>query len=386
MVMTTKDNTLNVSDAAARSAIILSAKKEIHVIMSVFDTAAQWSDTHKGCGAPHQSPINLSRSFALSCDRLCEWKVDQVAVQEGIIVDAASSLGGLKLTGFTSGTPTATFNGEGYTCKALVLFSTSQHSIEGVFGEAELVAYFTNPKGLIVCMSVMVRSVPGDTPSSKFFNAFVPYVDSDGQQIKLGDSWMLSDVIPETPSYYVYEGTAVWPNCTPDVTWVVYSNTVTMDPSDYARLASRMKPARRPIQEVGDRQVFFNDAEGETSPAFAKKDGKVYMRCRRIPKEGGEPDKKVVVQKGGLQDKVTKNEEDSQKIKLSNKMFDMQEQYKQIGGLWGVLVLLTLVIITGVLFFSSTGMNLSQAMFNLLMIIPDKVHTFARLFWPFQVF
>jgi hypothetical protein len=148
-----------------------------------------------------------------------------------------------------------------------------------------------------------------------------------------------------------------------------------------------MKPARRPIQEVGDRQVFFNDAEGETSPAFAKKDGKVYMRCRRIPKEGGgdEPDKKVVVQKGGLQDKVTKNEEDSQKIKLSNKMFNLKEQYDQIGGLWGVLVLITLVAITGVLFFTSTGSNLSQAIFNLLMIIPDKIHTFARLFWPFQV-
>ncbi|NBR61698.1 MAG: hypothetical protein EBT86_08630 [Actinobacteria bacterium] len=197
---------------------------------SVFDNVTDWPDVYKACGAPHQSPVNLSRTFALPCDRLCEWKVDEVSIQEAQVSNDVGKSGALMLSAFSTGTPTAKFNGEGYTCQSIYLYSSGQHSVENIFGEAELVAYFTNPKGFIICMSVMVRSVPGDTPSSRFFSTFVPYIDAD-QRINLGNNWMLTDVIPETPSFYVYEGTTIWPNCTPDVTWIVYSNSVSMDPS-----------------------------------------------------------------------------------------------------------------------------------------------------------
>jgi len=30
-----------------------------------------------------------------------------------------------------------------------------------------------------------------------------------------------------------------------------------MDPSDYAKLAKSVKPARRPLEEVADREVMF---------------------------------------------------------------------------------------------------------------------------------
>lgn len=344
--------------------------------MSVFDNVNDWPDIYKACGAPHQSPVNLSRTFALPCDRLCEWKIDEVAIQEATILDSAQDSGGLEIQNFSTGTPTAKFNGEGYTCQSIVIYSSSQHSIENVFGEAELVAYFTNPKGYIICMSVLVRSAPGDTPSTRFFNSFVPYADSNGQRINLGNNWMLSDVIPETPSYYVYEGTTLTPNCTPDVTWIVYSNTVTMDPSDYAKLASRIPQKRRPLQEVGDRQVYFNDGEGAVNPAYAKKDGKIYMRCRKILKDKDIQNSQTSVKKSGLIEKVNEEQKLQMSLQATNTQFSAIEQYEKIGGIWGIILLLSVLYVSYYLFFSGSGQEVVQSGFRYILFVPIALRTF----------
>jgi len=336
--------------------------------MSIFDSAHDWPDKFKACGAPHQSPINLSQSFAVPCDRLCEWKVDDVSVG-GAHIDHVPEMGGLSVTSFSSGTPTATFNGEGYTCKSMVLYSTAQHSLDSVFGEAELVAEFTHPSGKQVNMSVIVRTSPGDTPSAKFFNAFVPYSDA-GQEVNLGNSWSLMDVVPDTPAYYVYTGTNITPPCEPDVIWVVYSNTVTMDPSDYAKLAKNVKPARRPLEEVGDREVTFFDAQGVSTP----RDGKLYLKCRR-PGGAVKKEETPAIQKGGLQDAVDKQANESTTKTRNNFRQAAADQYASMGGLWGVLEVITLLIVAGLLFFTEAGKKVGGLYFTIVFFLPNLVRS-----------
>uniref|UniRef100_A0A6C0K6H8 carbonic anhydrase n=1 Tax=viral metagenome TaxID=1070528 RepID=A0A6C0K6H8_9ZZZZ len=341
--------------------------------MSIFDSAQDWPDKYKACGAPHQSPINLSQSFALPCDRLCEWKVDDVSVGSAQVrPEAVSGLAsGLGLSDFSNGTPTASFNGEGYTCKKMILYATAQHSLETVFGEAELVATFTHPSGKTVNMSVIVRTSPGDTASAKFFNAFVPYSDS-AQEVNLGNSWSLQDVVPDTPAYYVYRGTNLVPPCEPDVIWIVYSNTVTMDPSDYAKLAKNVKPARRPLEEVGDRQVMFYDAQGVSTP----RDGKLYLKCRR-PGGAGKKEEQTerMVQPGGLQDEVDKQESESSTKRRNNFRQAAADQYNSMGGIWGILEVLTLLVIAGLLFFTESGKKIGGLYFTIVFFIPNLIRS-----------
>ena len=347
---------------------------------SIFDSSRKWPDEYKACGAPHQSPINLSQSFALPCDRLCEWSVDDTAVGTAYVSNDQARIGGLVLSGFQNGKPTAKFNGDGYTCDAMVLFSTSQHSLESVFGEGELVCMFSHPGGKIICMSVILRSTPGDTPSSKFFNAFVPYVDQ-GSAVTLPKSWTIRDVIPDTPSYYIYTGTTVWPACQPNVTWIVYSNTVTIDPSDYAKLVRSVKPARRPLEQVADRKVTFYDAEaqGVTTP----RDGKLYMRCRRSGKKKdeagqGSPNKQVV-KAGGLEDATTEEQNAANQLALNNASAAATAAYESLGGIYGVLSVLVLVAASGGLFFTSTGKQLGATAFVIAFIIPHYIR--AAVMW-----
>ena len=338
---------------------------------SIFDSARQWPDKYKACGAPHQSPVNLSQSFADPCERLCEWTVDDTAVGMASVANNQGSLGGLLLSGFQNGKPTARFNGDGYSCEGMILYSTSQHSLEGVFGEGELVCYFTHPGGKIVCMSVIIRSAPGETASSKFFNAFVPYVDQ-GTTITLPQTWSLQDVIPDTPSYYIYTGTTIWPQCNPNVTWIVYSNTVSMDPSDYARLVKSVKPARRPLEEVADRVVTFYDAKshGVTTP----RDGKLYMRCRRAGKQREEnPNKAEPVKKGGMDEAKDEKTSAEQERMINNAVASATASYESMGGIYGVLTVLVLVLVSGGLFFTSMGKQVAAVAFVIAFIIPHYI-------------
>lgn len=348
---------------------------------SIFDSSRKWPDEYKACGAPHQSPINLSQSFALPCDRLCEWSVDDTAVGTAYVSNAQARVGGLVLSGFQNGKPTAKFNGDGYTCDAMVLFSTSQHSLESVFGEGELVCMFSHPGGKIICMSVILRSTPGDTPSSKFFNAFVPYVDQ-GSAVTLPKSWTIRDVIPDTPSYYIYTGTTVWPACQPNVTWIVYSNTVSIDPSDYSKLVRSIKPARRPLEQVADRKVTFYDAQshGVSTP----RDGKLYMRCRRAgQKKDAEEEQgsanKPVVKVGGLEDATSEEEKASNQMALNNASAAATAAYESMGGIYGVLTVLVLVAASGGLFFTSTGKQLGATAFVIAFIVPHYIR--AAVMW-----
>ena len=140
--------------------------------MSIFGSAETWAENSKACGAPHQSPVNLSRSFALPCDRLCELVVDKVAVPQATAIIKSDV--GMTLE-FGDVKPTVKFNGEGYTARTAYLFHPAQHTVEDVRAEAEFVVLLDNPKGYSLALSIPVRTAPGETPSVSFFSSFVPY-------------------------------------------------------------------------------------------------------------------------------------------------------------------------------------------------------------------
>jgi len=343
--------------------------------MSIWKDAADWPNTTKACGAPHQSPVNLSRSFALPCDRLCELQIDSVAISQAS-AQINSDTGAIELT-FGSVKPTAKFNGEGYTCHKAFLFTPGQHTVENIRAEAEFIALFDNPKGYELAVSVPVRTSPGETPSTAFFNTFVPYPQEPDApiQVSLGSSWQLQNIIPESKGFYVYEGAWITPGCQPNVTWVVFGSSVTIDPSDYARVA-RNEGGSRPLQPIGDRQVFFNDGEKvdrELSKEFQNHDGKTYMRCRRIPREGetvGGPGPKT----SGLGDKAAQAASETQQRSINNLQAQLGDAYSSIGGAWGLLVILVLLILTGLL-FSEKGAPLMKGLFGFLLFIPNYLHT-----------
>lgn len=252
--------------------------------MSIYARSTLWVDQ---CQNSKQSPINLSQSSSKPCDLMCELTFDDAYISqanvivsdEGLILQSQTNLGSCK------------FAGESYTCQALLVTHPSHHTIENVQADAEVVAIFNSPTSGMLCVSSLVRVNPTQTSSSHFFNAFVPYANpsTPSTSVSLGEQWGLFMMVPPEGSYYVYDGSLVIPPCQ-QTKWVVFKSMINIDSNDFALLVKNVVPGSRPIQSLGDREVFFNDIE-QLPGGPMPRDGKTYMRCKR---SGKKPDVKEV--------------------------------------------------------------------------------------------
>ena len=212
---------------------------------------------------------------------MCELVMDDAMIpqanvvvsDEGLILDNEAGLGSCK------------FNGEGYTCTKVVVNHPSHHTIENIQADAEVIAIFTNPSGKFLCVSSLVRANSAQTPSSHFFNSFISYADTTKQYttVNLGENWGLNMMVPPTGSYYVYDGSMVFPGCE-SAKWVVFKAMINIDPNDFANLVKTNSPGSRPVQPLGEREVFFNDIAALPGGPMPH-DNKAYMRCKRLGKK-----------------------------------------------------------------------------------------------------
>ena len=238
--------------------------------MSVFSSDASWGGN---CQSPHQSPINLSQSFAKPCDLLCHLVIDEgyktsanvIVSDEGLILQNMAGLGSCK------------FNEEGYTCNLVLINHPSHHTIEGIQADAEVMAIFRKPTGQILIVSSLVRVHPNQTNSSQFFNSFVRYADptSNNKEIPLGNNWSLSFIVPPSSEYFVYDGSNVVPGCE-RAKWVVFKSMINIDPNDFAVLVNKVQAGSRAVQPLGDRNVYFNENK-QLPGGPMPKDGRAYI-------------------------------------------------------------------------------------------------------------
>ena len=244
--------------------------------MSVFDSSAS-------CKNSNQSPINLSQSGAEPCNILCDLVFDDAYIaqanvaitQFGAMIVGSTNLGSCK------------YNGHSYSCNLVLINQPSHHTIDGVQEEGEVVAYFKSPTEGNLCVSSLFRVNPGKTHSIHFFNAFIPYANSQTPTpISLGEQWGLFMMVPPTGSYYVYDGVTLDGQCSP-TKWVVFRHMINIDHTDFALLVRNTKPAFRGIQPLGDRKIFYNDVEQLTGGPMPK-DGKTYMRCKRTGRKNND--------------------------------------------------------------------------------------------------
>jgi len=238
--------------------------------MSIFSNTTTWPPS---CSSAKQSPINLSQSGAKPCNLSCDLVMDDGMVtqadvsvsDEALILSSSSSLGSCK------------FRGESYVCQGLSINHPSHHTIEGVQADGEVTAYFKKPTGELMCMSTLFRINSTQTASFSFFKQFVPYALTSGDTKLTMRDWSLTALVPPEASYYIYDGSTLVPPCTP-CEWVVFKSMINMDQGDFAYLVRNAEAGSRPIQGLGDREVFFNDTNN--IPGVMPHDNKLYLRLK----------------------------------------------------------------------------------------------------------
>lgn len=320
--------------------------------MSIYASSSTWA-----CPTTNQSPINLSQSFAKPCDLLCELVMDQVQVAQANVIVSNEGL----ILQNTAGLGSCKYNGEGYTCDMVLVNHPSHHTIENIKADAEVIAIFTNPTGKYLCVSSLVQVNSAQSSSTTFFNKFVSFANTTQQYtpVSLGDDWSLNMIIPPNASYYVYDGSMVVPNCQA-TKWVVFKSMINIDSNDFALLVKNVTPGSRPIQGLGDREVFFNDTQQVPGAPMAN-DGKTYMRCRRLGKT--QPKVKDVQPAGA------KDAKDKKEAEKPNKAVQFVKDQVAVNGL--------VEIINVVLMVSALAIGFYYGRDSEYLFIGKKLYTFA---------
>ena len=359
-----------------------------------------YNTSSANCTANNQSPVNLSRSTADECKRACDFSVDPIETQTASIsVDNGIII---RLTNLAS-PPTAIYNNIKYGCSKIELYGNAQHAYDNTWSQLELVVYFTSPGYKTVLMSVPVNSSGAtDTPSTRFFNAFVGHTDSQAK-ISLGASWALQNAVPADMSYFVYPGRDF--TCGAECMWIVYNSPIQINATDYAAVKKVLTSSwRKPLQQLSkpgepeERHVWFRNAT-EENPAYMQKDGKVYMKCRRLNTKGqvaGEegfdnmregffggaiegldnpPAPPPVVKSGGVKSAEKKEKDANTALRAKNVRAYIYGYYLQFGGMWGILL-----IVLGTAFTILLQTVWSQTIdetFDWFMTVPNFIHAFV---------
>jgi hypothetical protein len=184
---------------------------------------------------------------------------------------------GLMLVNQGSGLGNCKYNGEGYKCLGIILTHPSHHTVENIQADAEVIAYFSTPYRKVLCMSALIRANTAQSSSTEFFNAFVKFASSEKRQpVKMTDGWNLNMMVPPNSSYFVYDGSTIEQNCQ-KAKWIVFKNMINIDTNDFALLVKNSsQPLAKPIQPIGDREVFFNSTEKLGGAPAPKNTFKVY--------------------------------------------------------------------------------------------------------------
>jgi carbonic anhydrase len=173
-----------------------------------------------------QSPLEIISSNATECSSLCS-----------LLFFYRSSLCTIENTGkefylyYDSGS-SVIYKDVVYQLETMSYTRPSSHKIDGKQFDAELMLHHYNKiSNTILIVSVFLQLNDSNILSrtQTFLNEFIsliPQQSGSYKTLSLGNEWNIFDVLPETKSFYTYDGSTIRGNCTENVTWIVMSNPV----------------------------------------------------------------------------------------------------------------------------------------------------------------
>lgn len=246
-----------------------------------WDTLQSWAS--KSECSKTASPVDLSESNAGKCEALCEWYLhdsfpSQIRIQPSepvLTMQSADSI------------ITSTWNGQTATLQNCFILHPAQHTIDGTRYDGEFVMQYVTPSGKQVNVSVLLQIGNKETPSTKFFHAWIPFATQENTEVTVKD-FSFSHALPPDGGYFVYSGNWLFPPCQP-ATWIVHKRPVTIYGNDIASLNTIAPAGYLPTNALGSRKVFFSpdSTQRVSEETLNANDDRVYIRCTAL---GDDPD------------------------------------------------------------------------------------------------
>ncbi len=203
-----------------------------------------------------QSPISIRTKSAIRCGALCDLvfyyrtsKCNMVNVNKNFVID------------YDNGSYVL-YNSEVFELDKIAFTHSASHKIDNYTFPLEIMLYHRAPdSGKVLVISVMSDVNDAVSRSKMFLEIMVNQMPRNtGEQKKLNtaDSWNIFDIIPETKSFFTYEGSLIQSPCSENVTWVVFDNSINCSSNFFDSLRSVVESNARSIKKTNGRRVYYN--------------------------------------------------------------------------------------------------------------------------------
>ena len=202
----------------------------------------QWAtldSAFTACSGTQQSPIDLPASGDASSGTLSvaydEADGDLVDTGHGVQIDHNGG--------------TLTVNGTTYDLLQFHFHTPSEHTVDGNAYPAEVHFVHAAEDGSLAVIGVFIEDGAASEALAPFWDDLSAIEDAPVEDIDV------DALLPESKTYYTYDGSLTTPPCSEIVTWIVMQTPTTMSAEQLDALRSVHDDNARPVQPLNDREV-----------------------------------------------------------------------------------------------------------------------------------
>ena len=247
-----------------------------------FGSSDEWENKFPKCSANSQriAPINIDTSDISPCNATC-----RLAFRFKPSKCYTRYLNTMPTVSFDPGS-LIKFQGEFFNLKKMTLHYPSMHTINGSHYDMEILLYYNrnhsneNDGGVIVSLLCKRGSDNGEI--NNFLNQFINQIPVTEtrieQEVEVDKDWSPGILIPESKSFFYYEGSLPYPPCNPNWIIVVFEQSIEVSDNIINTLKYILGDSSRNVREVSNKPesmiVFYNsnnEEQGKISKAEEEK-------------------------------------------------------------------------------------------------------------------
>ncbi len=209
-----------------------------------------WKKHYKECGGQYQSPIDIDTAIAdAQLKPLFIEFYDQKDSNIKIVFTGKT----LYITGLEGDvvTPDPKSFGHTYHLTRIYFHFPSEHTVKGKHYAGELQFINVDTAGRVMVLSVFIN--PGE--KNPALEEILKYVPKHGKQKTIKGQLSLSQLLPNSISYWYYLGSLTAPPCKKDVKWFVMKTPIEASKEQIAEFTRLIGGKNRVIQPLNGRQV-----------------------------------------------------------------------------------------------------------------------------------
>lgn len=197
------------------------------------------------CGdGESQSPVNISSANVGSADYVLE-----IAYQETPIT--LTNNGHTIQVNYEPGS-TITFDGTTYELLQFHFHQMSEHAMDDELAAMELHLVHQDDAGNLAVIGVLIQPGEANTVAENFWGQW----NTEEGEADLEDVTVnIADILPDTHSYYTYEGSLTTPPCSEGVRWIVMQNPIEFSQEQIDTYGEILAGTNRPVQAPNTRMI-----------------------------------------------------------------------------------------------------------------------------------